>query len=240
VVTRNGIDAARFDGPLPKKENILAFTSSPNRGLLTLLAYMPIIRKQVPDAVVHGCYGIDTWLQFATARLHGAQTDEQRGQAQAELAEIQRYQGAIAAAEKAGFLVWHGKVNQQKVADIFKSAKVHGYAASTPQPFPETYCISALEAQAAGAVVIGTKWAGLPETVKHGFLVEPGPQYGQAWVDHCIHMLTDEATRSAIAEKARPWALTQTWAALAADWSQMFTRAIEELRTQPVAIWRAA
>lgn len=228
IVTRNGIDPARFTS-VPRKENILAFTSSPNRGLLTLLAYMPIIRQRVPDAVVHGAYGLDTWRTFA----------QQRGD-QNELAEIARYEQAIDEAVKAGHLVWHGKTTQQQVADIFLRAKVHGYAASTPQPFPETYCISALEAQAAGAVVIGTKWAGLPETVKHGFLVEPGPNYGEYWIDHCVHMLTDEHTRSMIADKGRAWALTQSWAALAKDWAAMFGKLAKDVSVNPIPLWRAA
>jgi glycosyltransferase involved in cell wall biosynthesis len=224
VVTRNGIDPKRF-ATVPAKQNRLVFSSSPNRGLTYLLANLPAVRARVPDVHLDIFYGFDTWETFA----------RQRG-AQNELDEIANYKRLIDDAVKTGAVTWHGKRPQSEVAAAYLRAKVWSY----PTDFPETHCITALEAQAAGAVPVTSKYAALAETVKHGFLVEPGPQYGQQWVDHAVHMLTDEQTRSVIAEKARAWALTQSWEALARDWSAMFDRLVKDVADMPIPLWKAA
>ncbi len=225
IVTRNGIDPARFAAELPK-QNILPFTSSPNRGLITLLGLMPAIRERVPDAVVHGAYGLDTWLTFA----------KQRGDA-AELAEIDRYQRTIDEAQRAGFLVWHGKVTQKKIAELFLSAKIWAY----PTDFPETSCISAMEAMAAGAVPVCTRRAALGETVKHGVVIDDVPNAGQWFVDECVRLMTRESVRAPIAQTARRYAFENlSWEGLAKDWSQMFGQLAGAVAENPVALWKAA
>lgn len=224
MVTRNGIDPARFATVLPK-ENRMVFSSSPNRGLLTLLKALPVIRARVPDVKLDVLYGLDTWRSFA----------QQRGD-QAELAEVDRYQRAIDDAAIAGAITWHGKSPQPKLAELFLRAKVHAY----PTEFPETYCISAVEAQAAGCVPVTSRFAALPETVKHGILIDPSPKYLEHWIDSVVHMLTDERSRSEIADKGRAWALTQSWAALAEEWSSLFAAIADDAKRNPIPMWRAA
>lgn len=222
MVTRNGIDPERFHNPVVRdsygelsakhqKKNDLVFSSSPNRGLDTLLQLFPLVRQRVPDVHLHVAYGFDCWETMAKGRGD-----------QAELAEIQRYKDLINSAVKNGGVTWHGRMNQKQLAEHFMQAKVHAYPASNP-PFPETSCISAMEAMAAGCIPVTTRFAALAETVKYGILLDLSPDYGKQWVDAVVEMLTDETARAPLAASASKWALENlSWSSLARDWEGMF------------------
>ena len=226
VVTRNGIRPARFSASPVKRGNRMIFSSSPNRGLDTLLANFPFIKDLVPDAQIDICYGFEAWETFA----------RMRGDA-AELAEIDRYKRLIEQAVAQGHAVYHGRVPQTRLAELMLGAKVWSY----PTAFLETSCITAMEAQAAGAVPVTSAVAALPETVKHGFLVEPGPNYGRKWVDAVVGMLSDEYARSRIAAAGRAHALENlSWSALARDWLAMFERLAVDVARNPIAPWKEA
>ena len=122
LVTRNGIRPERF-ATEQEKRNRLIFSSSPNRGLDTLLHNFPFIKSRVPDAELHVYYGFDCWETFAKMRNDVG-----------ELAEIQRYKDLIARAP-AG-VHSHGRVNQRELAEAFMRSKVWAY----PTNFPETSC----------------------------------------------------------------------------------------------------
>lgn len=220
LVTRNGVDPMRFDGPMPAKHNRLVFSSSPNRGLPTLLHNFDFVRQRVPDAELHIFYGFDCWEKFARAR--GAQH---------ELDEIERYRRLIREAEARGGVKWHGRVSQKKLAEAFLEAKVWAY----PTEFTETSCISAMEAQAAGCVSVCSALAALNETVRYGLKIEPGPSYGRLFVDGVVRALTDETWRRSVAEPSRRWALENLgWDKVAAEWAEMFDRVAEEVRANPL------
>ena len=226
TVTRNGIDPARFSSVAPKK-NSLVFSSSPNRGLDWLVAnFRTAIKPAVPDAELHIYYGFDTWETMA----------KQRGDA-GELAEIERYKQLLPPlGTDAGGIFNHGKRPQSEVAAAYAQAKVWPYLTQ----FPETSCITAMEAQAAGCVPVCSKFAALAETVKHGiFLDNEDPKVAQTFVDEVIRMLKNDVARDAIAQTGRAYALANlSWAALAKDWSEMFislSRCEDE-----IPMWRSA
>lgn len=225
LVTRNGINLSRFASEPVKQGNRLIYSSSPNRGLDALLQMFPLIREQVPDAELHVYYGFDTWEKFAKMRND-----------QTELADIQRYKDLLMAAQAKGGVAWHGRVPQSELAQAFLASKVWAY----PTTFPETSCITAMEAQAAGCVPVTSKFAALAETVKHGILIPFSNTYGRQWVDAVVRALKDEPFRTAMASAGRAYALENlSWASLARDWAQMFDRLSEEVSANPVAAWRA-
>lgn len=223
VVTRNGIDPARFADPLPK-ENRLVFSSSPNRGLPALLHNLREIRKQVPDATVDIYYGFETWETMM--RMQGNQE---------QLNEIERYKQLISEAERDGLARFHGRRPQTELAQAFLRAKVWGY----PTEFPETSCISAMEAMAAGAVPVCTRFAALAETVKVGIQIDPSPVFGREFVERVVEMLTNESLRSELADAGRKWALENlSWRAVAESWLTLFESVPKELRARPIPAWR--
>lgn len=215
IVTRNGIDPSRFSD-LPEKQNRLVFSSSPNRGIIELLGFMPKIAERVPDVHLDIYYGFDTWETMA----------KQRNDAN-ELAVIAQYKAAIDEGVKSGRVTFHGRKSQRELAAAFLRAKVWGY----PTGFPETSCISAMEAQAAGCWPVYYPVAALTETVKHGISSAP-----ETFVDDVVNALS----RAHNAE-GRGYVLNSlSWSSLASEWSQMFDSLREQVKADPVPLWRAA
>lgn len=236
IVTRNGIDPARF-GSIKKdcdagslwegftgkdKYNHLVFSSSPNRGLDTLVLNFPHIKQRVPDAQLHIFYGFDTWRTFAQARND-----------QTELRLIDDFQRFLdERAHHGSGIFLHGKRSQRELAEALMRAKVRPHWTA----FTETSFIGGMEAMAAGAVTVHSGVAALAETVKHGVTV--GLDNPQGFIDECVRLLTDEDYRRPIAEAGRKYALENlSWSALASEWVDMFKRIETELGADPLPRW---
>jgi hypothetical protein len=223
-VTRNGIDLSRFEKfSLAPRKNRLIWSSSPPRRLDIALNNLQWIRQQVPDAELHIYYGFETWEKFAHMRGN-----------QQELAEIQRYRDLIAATPGA---VYHGRVNQKQLAEAFLQAKVWGYLTD----FQETSCVTAMEAQAAGAVPVASKLAALEETVKlPSSLVDLTAEgHGKLFVDKVVRLLTDEPFWRTEAETARNIAVQSfSWEGVAEDWEKLFATVVEQNKTNPLHPWK--
>ena len=223
IVTRNGIDTSRFTKIVPKK-NKLIFPSSANRGLESLLDYWPAIREQVPDAELHVYYGFETWERMA--RMYNSQ---------GELAQINNFRTRLAATPG---VTWHGRVNQQTLADAFLESKVWAY----PTLFTETSCITAMEAQAAGCVPVTTRLAALGETVKHGVLLDlmpTTPEYKTQFVSKVVSLLKDDEVREQLAKAGRTYAMANCdWSLVAKAWDEMFRAVAAEVASNIVPSFR--
>jgi glycosyltransferase involved in cell wall biosynthesis len=211
VVTRNGIDPSRFMTMLGKNENRLIWSSSWDRGLRHLLAVMPEIRKRVPDVVLHVYYGSKLWKDLRPDQA----------------TEIAAIEGLLAEGARAGWAIDHGRVGQDELAEAFVHSKVWAYFTD----FHETSCISAMEAQAAGAVPVTMRLAALPETVKHGLILDGDPndpEVRRKYADEVVTLLEDEGMRRAIAYAGRRHALANlTWAGVAIEWDGLFRKMLE-------------
>jgi 2-polyprenyl-3-methyl-5-hydroxy-6-metoxy-1,4-benzoquinol methylase/glycosyltransferase involved in cell wall biosynthesis len=218
IVTRNGIDVDRFvGGDRLLRENKLIFSSSPNRGLDALLDVLPEIRALVPGTELHVYYGFFNWEKFA----------KMRGDPM-ELQDIERYRQRIKSAEG---VVWHDRVNQKELAGAFMSSKVWAY----PTMFPETSCISAMEAQCAGCVPVTTRIAALAETVKVGTLLDPptGPAYMNQFVREVCDLLIHDYKRIPLLREARAHGLTLGWDKVAKEWDHIFQSTLKHLAYYP-------
>ena len=163
IVTRNGIDPALFNSPaqtFSRNPHRAIYSSSPDRGLDTLLDCWPIVRRSVPNAELHVYYGFDNWEKGAAS--FGGNADNQTRRIEHLKAKLERTAG----------VVMHGRVGKVELAQAFLSSGVWTY----PTEFTETSCISAMEAQAAGCRIITTPIAALNETVSNrGQLIHGGP-----------------------------------------------------------------
>jgi len=221
IVTRNGIDVARFAAEPKKIGNRLIFTSSPDRGLDRLLDLFPRIKDQVPDAELHVYYGFVTWEKMAELRNDQAARDQ--------IAGFKRRM-----AETPG-VVAHGRVGQKELAEAFLASKVLAYSTE----FTETSCISAAEAQAAGCVPVTTALAALNETVKHGILIQPpynDERYAKAFVGHVVGILRSEHERWTLASAGRAHGLTLGWNRVAAEWKTLFEKKLGRTAPEPTRI----
>jgi glycosyltransferase involved in cell wall biosynthesis len=131
---------------------VLVYTSTPFRGLLLLLLAFPLIRASIPDCRLRVFSSMGVY-QF---------TPEQDP----------LYQVLYALARDLPGVEYLGSVPQPALAAALAEADMLAY----PNIFPETSCITVMEAMAAGCLVCTSNLAALPETTAgFGFLMEmPG------------------------------------------------------------------
>lgn len=200
VQVRNGIDMGRFKTRAAERARRVLYTSSPDRGLDRILEFWPTVRDRVPDAELWACYSPVYQKIAKIDPTVAAFTDLVRTLADQPGVQLLPSQGQGMLAEMMGeSLVW--------VAPSFNTP--------SGQPFHETSCIGAMEAQAAGLHVVASNWGALAETVKVGALVDGPPlsnRWARAFVEEIIRGLTHTNTIKhaqhrgpAVAVDSFPW-----------------------------------
>ncbi len=116
----------------------------------------------------------------------------------------------------------NSRVSQDKIKEEYLKSDIWLY----PTDFPETYCITALEAMASGCLVACVKYAGLADTVGDRGIVCESPITDEKNKTELLKKLFFVMDRPEIKQryinKARDWALNQTYYNLAVDWVKMF------------------
>jgi protein O-GlcNAc transferase len=200
----NGIDPSHFAGDAPRDPHRLIYASEYSRGLGTLLDAWPEIRREVPDATLTICYGWQTLRHYRPIR-------HLLFRARAEMRM------------RAPGIRHLGRIGHRDVAREMLSAGVWAY----PCSFPETSCLTAMKAQAAGAVPAVTTCGGLDETVQFGFKVAHRPDRWarRAWLDGLLDLLRHPEQQEAIRAEMRPAAASRFgWDRIAAAWDEEFRR----------------
>lgn len=199
IVTRNGLDVGRFEHEVARRPHRLVYSSSPDRGLDVLLAIFPRIRARVPDATLEIFYG---W---------SAIDDDLR----AALARLLDQPG----------VTYHGQVDQARLAREMLASALWVY----PTDFAETSCITAMEAQAAGAVPITRPLAALAETVKFGVLLDGDVRAADTqarYVEAVVSLLERPEEQARIRADMVPWARARFgWDGVARQWHRWFAPA---------------
>ena len=119
------------------------------------------------------------------------------------------------------YVTLHNRVTQDVISRELLSSDIWLY----PTDFEETYCISALEAMAAGCLVATVKYAGLQYTVgNRGILCDaPVEKHYDALLKKLFFVIDRPEIKTQYVTKARDWALTQTYQSLALEWKSMFS-----------------
>jgi glycosyltransferase involved in cell wall biosynthesis len=172
-ILRNAVGPAFTDlfggGPiLPAKEGppTLCYTSTPFRGLDRLLMAFPRIRAAVPDARLE---------IYSSMAIYNALLDP--------------HEPLYDAARNLPGATYHGSIAQPALAQALRGATMLAY----PNTVPETSCIAAMEAMAAGCAVVTSDLGALPETGA-GFIDLMPPladphAHAEAFADRVIHLL---------------------------------------------------
>jgi glycosyltransferase involved in cell wall biosynthesis/Flp pilus assembly protein TadD len=220
--TRLGAAASSSEPPVrpaagATRARRLAYASTPFRGLDVLLDVFPQIRAACPDAELD---------VFSSMRVYGVAEADDRKQF-----------GALYEKAKQPGVSLIGSVPQLELANRLQESRLLAY----PNHYAETFCIAAVEAQAAGCGVITSQLGALPETVGDAGVCIPGdPQsasYRQAFIEACVELLTDEGRWTAMSERALARASDYTWSVIAKGWDT-FCRAA--FTTEPPVLERIA
>ena len=208
VLSSNGVRVDLIDELTPVKRNPkrLIYSSSPDRGLATLLKIFERAREQVEDLELHIFYGLDN-IEKIVAQ-HGGNR--------------QPWQASFDAMEEAKSLdgvTWHGRVGQRQLYEEFTKSGLWVY----PTDFTETSCISCMEAQCLGAIPITRPYWATLDNVKHGVFIEGNP-VGDALIRaRYVDAVVRVASNSDAQEIIRQPMMTETrqrcdWQRVAEQW----------------------
>jgi len=213
ILTSNGIRRDVIE--TIEKEGIkrdplkIIYASSPDRGLLLVLKDWFRVKELCPEAHLHIFYGFQNAEKVMTAG------NKALGLQISEIKELLNQKD----------IHWRGRINQLDLYREWFSAGLWFY----PNDFPETSCITCMDAQACGAVpVCNDLWA-LKQNVFHGRMVPGVPQKDNVCRMSLIWELADllnnpekqEATREEMMIDAR-----DTF-----DWEKFVTQ-LEELNAK--------
>jgi glycosyltransferase involved in cell wall biosynthesis len=219
LVTRNGIDLNRFEKSVKRDRFKAINASSPDRSWPVLLDIWPRIKEKVPQATLHLFYGFKNWEFVA-----------KHDQNQMNLINYLKHK--IKEMEPLG-VVYHDRINQQKLADEYLSSGVVLY----PTWFSETSYLGGMQCQAAGTRFVGSAIAAINETVgDRGILLQgewTSKEYQDEFVKNAVAALTyeDDGDRLLLQEYARSHFCLDK---LAEDWNKMFYNLLETMKVNPI------
>jgi glycosyltransferase involved in cell wall biosynthesis len=182
-----------------------AYSSTPFRGLETLLRMFPHMRQRIPTL------RLDI---FSSMKVYGWSSE----------ADQEAYGAIYRAADQPG-VSRHSSVAQPQLMESLSKCGLFLY----PNTFAETSCMAAIEAQACGAVVITTARAALNETVENGksgicLHGEPSsPAYQREFVTTVTRLVQSPARLEELSNYARERAFrVYSWSRIAKEWMTIF------------------
>ena len=195
VVIPNGFDPELYPEQTEIQDDYPVFFwgSSPDRGLDSLLSMWPNFKSKWPKAELHCFYGWK-FIDYAIEHTMNIYLYDMK----------QRILGAIESfgAEQGG-IYWHDRVPPKQLARLTYDCNTWAY----PTQFMETFCLTAIQTQAAGLIPITSELAALKETVPISWLkVEGWPQnsaYQTRFMNKVASVWGDDAGGKGIREQAR-------------------------------------
>jgi glycosyltransferase involved in cell wall biosynthesis len=211
-VSRCGVDLSRFDQVVPREKAKFIYTSAPNRGLEILLWLFPKVRARFPEATLHIFYGFN-YLEAAATRGDMALA-----------ACIDRIKKSM---DQPG-VIFHGRVSLAELTKELLSSSLWAY----PTDFHENFCISAVEAMAAGVPVIASDYAAMPSTVGDaGVLIQGDPRtvaYQERFLEECLRLLGDAERWGDYSKRGRARARLFPWSTIADEWLEVIRKDLEK------------
>ncbi len=151
------------------KPPVLAYTSTPFRGLDLLVHSFPAIRKQMTGVTLR-----------VYSSMHVYQANDENDEAQyGRLYDLCRETPGIE---------YVGALPQPELAGQLREATMLAY----PNHFAETSCIAAMEAMASGCLIVTSDFGALRETTAGFARLVP---VGDDWLDYCDRFV-DEAVKA--------------------------------------------
>jgi len=190
-LSTDGVDTDLFH-PVPgvqRDVNKLVWISNPDRGLPVAARIFQDIRKRWPDLELH---------VFGRSAVYGWDANTER-----PFIPHEKYMDNV---------FMHEPLPRARLAEELSTA----WAMFYPTWWPETCCMSAIEAQASGVPVICSPEGALPETVKGGVI---GYDYLNA-----VSQLRNPVKWAKTSLHGVAWASTLTWENIAEGWEELFVQ----------------
>lgn len=203
-VSSNGINLKEFDECNVPERNPkrVIYASSYDRGLEHLLEIWPEVKAEVPEAELHIFYG---WNNYDKLFREGAVDG--------------KFKEMLLPKLKQDGVFDHGRIGQGELVQEFFKAGVWAY----PCHFDEISCITAMKAQACGAIPVVTGYAALNETVRSGIVI-PGsasnPSVLGDFKNALIGILMDTEEQDRIRASVLKRRALFSWEAVAWDWHE--------------------
>lgn len=209
-ISSNGIRTDYIKNYLKKNKRkkipqTLLYASSPDRGLRLLLEQWFRIREAFPETKLSVAYGFNN-MEKVVEVMGGK---DWRGPYQKHLEELLKQDGVY----------FTGRLNQKALYDKWHETSVWPY----PSDWPETSCITCMEAQAFGTTPVTNKYWAVGENVYHGHMIRGIPQKNELTRTNWLQALYNEL-ESPMTNKERKemsdWALaTYDWENIVTQWS---------------------
>jgi glycosyltransferase involved in cell wall biosynthesis len=193
----NGINVEQFH-PIQERKNPYAciYGSNYARGLEILLDIWPQVKHKFPLATLDIYYGWQHW---------GLLSPEKELKMRNQIAKL-----ALLGVRE------HGLVSHEQLNRAYEQASLWTY----PCILPETFCITALRAQLAGALPVIIEGSALKETVRSGYKCHEEIDYLPTLLKA---MQTVENIKLEDRKKIGEFILKEfTWEAIAQKWKQLF------------------
>jgi Glycosyltransferase len=198
----SGIDLGLVEGTFKRDPWKIVYCSNYDRGLLVLLENWTQLKLSFPRLQLYVLYGWNTMDALAA-----------RGDArvQAEYKHFKQYVEDLFDQKGIHHL---GRRSHKELLRHLEEAQVLAY----PCIYPETLCLTVLQAQAAGAVPVVVPSGALAETVKSGFITKPAVSQ-QEYLELLAHALQNPDEVAAEREKGAKLMREQYgWPTIAGQW----------------------
>lgn len=200
----NGLDLSRYDNysNVEKDPYRLIYSSSPDRGLLTLLRQFKLLKKEFSKLNLHVYYGFFNWKSAIEQRKNPQEIEHLH-----QIEELMKQEGVF----------YHDRVSQKVLAEEQMKSSLWLY----PTQFTETWCLSATESMLAGAVPVCTKLAALATTVPDSCGVKV--DHPAQCLEKTIELLSNPESQELYRKNGRQHVLnTCGWDKTAERWIHMF------------------
>jgi FkbM family methyltransferase len=193
--------------PIVRNPHRIIYGSSYDRGLEHLLKMWPDIRKEIPDAELHIYYG---WNLFDL----GYSDNPERMAWKEKMNGLMQQDG----------ITHLGRISHEAVIIENREAGIWAY----PTHFGEISCITAMKAQAYGAIPVVVDYAAVSETVQHGIKVRGDiydPETKEEYKKALISILKDTELQEKIRKPMMDWAKDYfAWSKVARQWDEEFKK----------------
>ena len=196
ATSRNSISVDRFRREPKKVPFRFIYASAPDRGLEYLLKIIPKVKEVFPETTLHIF----------------ADLPEQ----------LEKYRDMRSFCDSTDYIFLRGRVTHDEIIHEFLISDIFFY----PTDFTETYCITAVEAQAAGLLCVCSDLAALKEIVGDRGITVGGSiakeEVQEEILKELLDVMRDLPRMEKLRSSAKSWALQQGHEELAKEWRRDF------------------